>query len=303
MMRACTDIWSLAQAARIALAVHALVVPARIFGHVGQVLGPGQRFEHPDRHHDMVVDDLALGLGQGAELDGQVGHFVGVEEVASRRRRCRSSGSARSRRTRSWSAAACPRRRRWRARRKSRSPVELPPVRAASAHRSAALRIAAAARISRSARGSRRRASALRSAYRSCGCDRRSSRSLVALSTTCTGVVILPQSCSRPAIHSSLRSLSVIRKSASGPVVGRVHRLGQHHRQFGHKLAVAARIGRLFIDADVDQVDERFEQIFELHDQLLVGDGDRRLRRQRLDEALVGRRKGAISPVAGIDAH
>jgi hypothetical protein len=53
------------------------------------------------------------------------------------------------------------------------------------------------------------------------------------------------------------------------------------------------RVRRLFIDADVDQVDQRLEQLLELQHQLLVGDGHRRLRRQGFDETLVGGRKGA----------
>ena len=51
---------------------------------------------------------------------------------------------------------------------------------------------------------------------------------------------------------------------------------------------MAARVRRFFVDADVDQVDEGFEQLFHLHDELLVRERDGRLRRQRLDEALVG---------------
>ena len=43
--------------------------------------------------------------------------------------------------------------------------------------------------------------------------------SLVALSTTCTGVVTLPQSCSKAAMRSSWKSFSVMRTSLSGPVV------------------------------------------------------------------------------------
>jgi len=41
--------------------------------------------------------------------------------------------------------------------------------------------------------------------------------SLVALSTMCTGVVTLPQSCNMPAIFSSCRSSSVMAKPANGP--------------------------------------------------------------------------------------
>ena len=45
---------------------------------------------------------------------------------------------------------------------------------------------------------------------------------LVALSTTCTGVVTLPQSCSSPAIFNSYRSLSLMVNAAIGPSVVRL---------------------------------------------------------------------------------
>ena len=71
------------QAARIALAVHALVVAAGIFRHVLQVPRPGQRLQHLDGHLDVVVDDLALLLGQRAGADGQILDLVVGQEVAS----------------------------------------------------------------------------------------------------------------------------------------------------------------------------------------------------------------------------
>ena len=77
------------------------------------------------------------------------------------------------------------------------------------------------------------------------------------------------------------------------PRLRRVHGVGQHHRQLGHELAMASRVRRLFIDADIDQVDQRFEQLFQLRDQQLIRQRHGRLRGQRLDEALVGGGKGA----------
>lgn len=83
--------------------------------------------------------------------------------------------------------------------------------------------------------------------------------------------------------------------------LGVVHRLGQHHRQLRHELAVAPGVRRLFVDADVDQVDQRLEQFLELADQALVRQRHGRLRGQRLDETLVGRREGADGAGLGVD--
>ena len=81
MQRACTDICSRVRPLRIALAVHALVVAAGVLGHVGEVLGPRQRLEHLDGRHDVVVDDLALFVGERAGADGEVLHLVVGQEV------------------------------------------------------------------------------------------------------------------------------------------------------------------------------------------------------------------------------
>ena len=88
------------------------------------------------------------------------------------------------------------------------------------------------------------------------------------------------------------------------PAARRMRGLGQHHGQLGHELAVTAGVRRFFVDADVDQVDQGFEQAFELLDQLLVGQRHRGLGRQGFDEALVGLGEGAdraALAVLGID--
>ena len=43
--------------------------------------------------------------------------------------------------------------------------------------------------------------------------------------------------------------------------------LGQHHGQCRHALTMTAGIGGFFVDRQVDEADERFEQGFELTDQ------------------------------------
>jgi hypothetical protein len=78
--------------------------------------------------------------------------------------------------------------------------------------------------------------------------------SLVALSTTCTGVVTLPQSCSRPAISQFVAILVGHAEVGQRALSGVVHRFGQHHGEYRHALAVAAGIGRLLVDRHVDEV-------------------------------------------------
>ena len=70
--------------ARIALAVHALVVASRVLRHVLEVPRPRQRLEHPDRDVDVVIDDAPLLARQRAGRDRQVFHLVHGEEVAFR---------------------------------------------------------------------------------------------------------------------------------------------------------------------------------------------------------------------------
>ncbi len=83
-----------------------------------------------------------------------------------------------------------------------------------------------------------------------------------------------------------------------------VRRVGQHHRQFGHALAVPPRVGGLGVDRGRDQLDEGIEQILLGLQKLLVVQGHRRLGRQRLDQGLnaVGERNHRLAVVvAGVD--
>jgi len=69
--------------------------------------------------------------------------------------------------------------------------------------------------------------------------------------------------------------------------VGAIRGLGEHHREFGHPAAVAARVRALLVDRTVDQVDQRLEQAVQAVNQLLLVEGDRGERAQRLDVALI----------------
>ena len=64
----------------------------------------------------------------------------------------------------------------------------------------------------------------------------------------------------------------------TGP--GFIHRLGQHHGEDRHALAVPARVGRLLVDRHVDELDEGLEQFFQLRNELSVGERDSSLRGQ-----------------------
>ena len=57
------------------------MVAAGVFGHIFQVLGPRQLFEHLDRCTDVVVDGLAFGLGQRAGADGKEVDFLSPDEL------------------------------------------------------------------------------------------------------------------------------------------------------------------------------------------------------------------------------
>ena len=94
------------------------------------------------------------------------------------------------------------------------------------------------------------------------------------------------------------------REVGQRPFAGGGGRLRQHHGQFRHALAVAAGVGRLFVDGQVDQLDEGLEQGFQLRHQLPVAQGHRGLGGERFGQPLVGRRKGhdlAAGCVDGID--
>ncbi len=66
------------------------------------------------------------------------------------------------------------------------------------------------------------------------------------------------------------------------------HGFGQHHGKHRYALAMAAGIGRLFVDGQVDHADEGFEQGFQLIDQQAVGQRHGRLRGERFGQAQVG---------------
>ena len=75
------------EAARITFAIHTFVVAAGVFGHMGQVLGPRQGFEHLNGEVYVMVDDLAFFGGECAGADGQVLDLIFGQEIAFLARR------------------------------------------------------------------------------------------------------------------------------------------------------------------------------------------------------------------------
>ena len=113
--------------------------------------------------------------------------------------------------------------------------------------------------------------------------------SLVALSTTYSGVVTLPQSC-KPGrdvelVPLVLGQVEIAEWRGSSGVAGGAD---QHLGQFGHALAVAAGVGGLGVDGAGDQLDEGIQQAPLGVDELLVVESHGGLRGQGLDQGCDG---------------
>jgi hypothetical protein len=93
--------------------------------------------------------------------------------------------------------------------------------------------------------------------------------------------------------------LSVSLKSGERAFAGGDGRFGQHHGQLRHALAVAAGVGRLLVDGEVDQLDEGLEQRFKLLDQLAIAQERGGLRGERFGQALVGVGEKATTAAPG----
>ena len=66
-------------------------------------------------------------------------------------------------------------------------------------------------------------------------------------------------------------------KLGQRPFIHGVHRVGQHHGQFRHTLAVAACMRRFFVNCQTDDFDESFKQMLVFINQPSVGERDCRL--------------------------
>ena len=65
-----------AQATMVATTVELLVVAARIFGYVAQIIWPRQGTQHLQRQRDMFLDDSAFFWVQGALGNAEVADFI-----------------------------------------------------------------------------------------------------------------------------------------------------------------------------------------------------------------------------------
>ena len=107
---------------------------------------------------------------------------------------------------------------------------------------------------------------------------------MVDLSTTYSGVVILPQSCSQDAMWSSYHSSSVRRKSSNGGVEASCAVFASCLAITGNPLAVAVGVGRLGVDGARDHVDEGLEEVFLGLEQATQIESDRGIGRQGFDK-------------------
>ncbi|MNV35918.1 hypothetical protein D3C71_1273790 [compost metagenome] len=266
------------------------MVAARILRHVLEVPWPGQRLQHLDGGNDVVIDGVALGLVQGAGSDGEVLHLLGRKEACLH-------------------------------------PLRVAPVPHGGDVTYALLVLGAhglGAGITAAQKlavffqcvdfvlqglqllplGTRIHHRAQRQLAAQCGQlgialqdfkPRVHQPNAVVQGLQLGGLVhhvhgrgdlaaVVQQ-----AGHLEFVAVPVTHaKARQRPLVGGIHRLGQHHGEGGHTLAMATGVGRLFVNGQVDQVHERLEQALQLRDEQAVGEGNGSLRGQRLGQALVG---------------
>jgi len=288
------------QATRVTLSVDPLVVAAGVFRHVLEVPGPGELFEHADGGDDVVIDDFALGGVQGAGADGQILDLIGAEEsVLLSVRPLPAVGFG-----------------------------DLPDAGDGCLVHFFAADIGAAQVL---AITHQLPAEGLVVALRRLGwLAIRHAAPFGDFGITPdnfpAGIDQLDAIEQRlqlgglvDDVHRRRHLAAIVQQRGDAqfvavlvgqfevgerPFGGGVGGLGQHHGQFRHALAVAAGVGRLFVDGEVDQPDEGFEQHFQLLHQLPVAERHGSLRGERFGQPLVGRRKGddlAGDRVEGID--
>ena len=277
--------------------VHALVVPARVFGHVLEVARPGQRLQHPVGGHDVVVDDVALGLGQRARPDGEVLHLV------------------RRQKTGLYALRIAP---------LALRPHVTHPLLVGRAHRLHPL-VHCTQKIAVFVQRRQLLLQRLLDAGLGSSIGHRPQGQLspqgrefsVALEHLNTRLHQANAVIQRlqlgglvhhmhgggdlAAVVQQTRHLELVPvalghvKTCQRPLLRRMRCFSQHHREGRHALAMPAGVGRLFVNRqvdEVDEVDERFKQPLQLGDEQAVGERDGCLGCQRFGQALVGLREG-----------
>ena len=296
------------QPPRIALSVHALVVAAGVLRNVAEVLRPGQRLEHLDRGHDVVIDDFALLRVERAPRDAEVLDFILRQEVHARSRRVgpavRGRDLAHARlRLRRHPFPAC---------------IAAAQELAVLVQASQALPQPFADQAFALGPGGVQRRVVAQSQPLPQRIDlgvalehfepRIDQADAVEYGLELGGLVdhvhrrgdlaAVVQHAGDPELVAVLVAHRERRQRSVFRVVGGFR---EHHRELGHALAMAPRVGRLLVDRGVDELDERFEQLLELVDERPVGKRYGRLRRERLREAPVGLREHG--DLAGLRHH
>ena len=278
------------------------MVAAGVLRHIFEVLGPGQGFQHLDGRHDVVIDDLAFGLGQRAGADGEVFELFGREEIDDLAFRpvrvapailfrdtahpllvVRLHGFA--------TDVASPQ--------KFPIFIRLPPLGLQAGLRT----LTVFARQN----GLKRFDLGVALHYFKARIDQMDT---IEDGLQLGGLV--------DHVHRGRHLAAVVQQAGNLEFVailvahreigewafgGVIHRFGQHHGQCRHALAMAAGIGRFFVDRHVDEVDEGLEQGFQLGDQQPVGQCHGRLRGQRLGqpEITVGESEHLAVFAGGVD--
>ena len=282
------------------------MVATGVLGHVAQVAGPGQALQHLDGGHDVVVDDAALGARQRARADAQVLHLVVGQKIlhpalgvapavrAAYGLHARLVLGPHGLAAQVAAAQEC-------AFLVQLLPLVLKPILQARLGGGVHLRAQGELAAQHVDLG-------IALEYLKARIDQPDAvenglqlgRLVHHMHRRGDLAAIVQQ-----AGHLQLVAVALGHdKGGQRPVGGGMRRLGQHHGQCGHALAVAAGVGRLFVDGQVDEVHEGLEQALQLRDQEPIAQRDRRLRGQRLGQAAVLLRKsahGARGRVYGID--
>ena len=269
------------------------MVAASVFGHVPQMLGPGQLLEHLDGRHDVLVDGRALGRSQGAGSNRQILQLVGRQErglyavnvapdmlagdrTHTRQRHLAHGFAADVGGTQEFAVGL---------QRRNNGPGVGRKV-------SLGLRINTGAQRQLLAQGLQFR---IALEHFKAGVNQIDP---VKQGLQFGGFVDHVHRCGNLAAimqqagNLEFVAVPVIHFEAGQRTLNRFsNRLGQHHGQCWHPLAMSAGVRRFFVNGQVDHIDEGFKQFLKLRHQQPVTQGDRCLRGQGLGQTLIGQGK------------
>ena len=286
------------QPARVAFAIHALVVPPGIFGHVFQVPRPRQCLQHLDGGDDVVIDGVALGLCEGAGTNGEVFHFLGCEKgglhalhIAPLALHADGTHAQLVGGLHGLHAfVAAP----------QKITIGLDTLQLALQvrlghrfgprihHRTQGQLCAQRCQLGIAFEHFKARVHQVDAVINGLQLGRlvhhmHRRRDLAA---------VVQQARHLQLVAVALGHVKVCQRPFGRGIGG----FGQHHRQGGHTLAMPTGVGRFFVNGDVDELDERLEQAFKLRNEQPIGQRNGRLRGQRFGQALVGLRESHHLP-------